>query len=205
MIMAGLRRFLLAGILAAAPLLAQESGGAPPDPNLGVWKWLNFAILAGLLFWIAIKQGGPALEARSKGIDEGLAAGEKAKAEAEARAAEVQAKLANLEKEIGAMQASAREERNREADRIRSDSQKEIARIQLQLEQETQSAAKMARLEVQRYAAKLAIDLAEQKVRARMTPDVQSALLESFLKDFPHGNSGNGAGSSGPEEPHSGK
>ncbi len=83
------------------------------------------------------------------------------------------------------MQTSAHEERNREADRIRSDSHKEIARIQLQLEQETLSAAKMARLEVQRYAAKLAIDLAEQKVRARMTPDVQSALLESFLKDFP--------------------
>jgi len=175
---------LFPGLL-AMPLLAQESGGALPDPNLEVWKWLNFVILAGLLFWIAIKQGGPALEARTKEIGEGLAAGEKAKAEADARAAEVQAKLANLEKEIGEMHATAREELNREADRIRNESQREIGRIRLQLEQETESAAKMAKLEVQRFAAKLAIDLAEQKVRARMTPDVQAALLETFVRDFP--------------------
>jgi len=183
-VMPALKRFLVAGILIAAPLLAEESGPAP-NPDLEVWKWVNFVILAGLLFWIAVKQGGPALQARTRDIGEGLAAGEKAKAEADVRAAEVQAKLANLEKEIAAMHASAREELNREADRIRSDSQKEIARVHQQLEQETESAAKLAKLEVQRYAARLAIDLAEQKVRARMTPDVQAALLESFLKDFP--------------------
>jgi F-type H+-transporting ATPase subunit b len=186
-----MRRLLFGLALLAAPVLAQESGGPPPNPDLEVWKWLNFVILAGLLFWIAIKQGGPALEARSKEIAEGLAAGEKAKAEADARAAEVQAKLANLEKEIAEMQTAAHVELNREADRIRTDSQKEIARIQMQLQQETESAAKLGKLEVQRYAAKLAIDLAEQKVMARMTPDVQAALLETFVRDFPRaGQSG---------------
>ena len=178
-------RLVLGVALLATPLLAQESGSAPPDPNLEVWKWLNFVILASLLFWIAIKQGGPALRARTGEIGEGLAAGEKAKAEADARAAEVQAKLANLEKEIAEMHAAARLELNREAERIRSDAQKEIALIHLQLDQETTSAAKMAKLEVQRFAAKLAIDLAEKKVRARMTPDVQAALLETFVRDFP--------------------
>jgi F-type H+-transporting ATPase subunit b len=182
--MPSFKRILFALTFAALPLLAEE-GGTPPSPDLVIWKWVNFVILAVLLAYIAVKAGGPALRARSKEIGEGLAAGEKAKADADARAAEVQAKLANLEKEIAAMHASAREELNREADRIRTDAGKEIARIQMQLEQETESAAKLAKLEVRRYAAKLAIDLAEQKVRARMSPDVQSALLESFLKDFP--------------------
>ena len=42
---------------------------------------------------------------------------------------------------------------------------------------EIESAGKQARLEVQRAAATLAIDLAEKKVRARMSPDIQAALL----------------------------
>jgi F0F1-type ATP synthase membrane subunit b/b' len=49
---------------------------------------------------------------------------------------------------------------------------------------EIESAGKQARLDVQRAAASLAIDLAEKKVRARMSPDVQSALLETFLKEL---------------------
>lgn len=182
--MRAVKRVAMGLTLAALPLLAQESG-ANENPDLPVWKWLNFVILACLLAWLVVKQGGPALDNRSKEIGEGLAAGEKAEAEAKARAAEVEAKLANLGKEIATMQANAREERTREAERIESDAQKEIGRIKYQIEQEIVSAGKMARLEVQRFAAKLAIELAEEKVRARMSPQVQDALLHNFLNDFP--------------------
>lgn len=181
--MAGLRRYLVGFALAAAPLLAAAPGGDSAD--LEVWKWVNFVILAVLIGWLVKKQGAPALAARSKEIGEGLAAGEKAKADAEARAAEVKTKLDSLETEIAAMQATARAERNREADRIRTEALKEIDRIHHQFEQDLESAGKLARLQVQHYAAKIAIDLAEQKVRARMSPDVQSALLRSFVDDFP--------------------
>lgn len=178
-----IRRYFLALALAALPAFAQESGGAE-KPSMLIWQVLNFLILAGLLGWFAVKQGGPLLAARSEEITEGLAAGEIAKAEADARAAEVEAKLGNLEKEINALRGSAKEERDREADRIRHDTEAEIARIHHQAEMEIDSAGKQARLEVQRAAAALAIDLAEKKVRARMSTDVQSALLETFLKDL---------------------
>ena len=145
---------------------------------------MNFLMLAGLLGWLVVKQGGPLLAGRSKEIAEGLAAGEKAKAEADARAAEVQAKLGNLETEIGVLRTQAREEREREAQRIRRDTQAEIARMHYQAEQEIESAGKAARLEVQRAAVVLAIDLAETKLRARMSPEEQSLLLQGFLKDL---------------------
>ena len=150
-----------------------------------LWQTLNFLILAGALGWLAVKQGGPLLAARSKEITDGLAAGEKAKTEADARAAQVQAKLANLEKEIVTMRAEAREEREREADRITRETQAEIARIHYQAEHEVESAGKQARMEVQRAAAKMAIELAETKVRARMSPEIQAALLHGFLADLP--------------------
>lgn len=178
-------RFLIGFVLLAAPVFAQEPGGGAEKPSMMLWQVLNFLIIAGLVGWIAVKQGGPLLAARSTEIKEGLAAGEKAKAEADARAAQVQAKLANLEKEIVAMRAGAKEEREREADRIRRETQTEIARIRYQAEHEIESAGKQARMEVQRAAAKMAMELAEKKVRARMSPEIQAVLLQGFLKDLP--------------------
>ncbi len=150
-----------------------------------IWEAINFAILVGLLGWLAVKQGGPLLRARSKEIMDGLAAGEKAKAEADARAAQVQAKLANLEKEIAALRTDAREEGEREADRIRRETKAEIDRIHVQAEHEIESAGKQARLEVQRAAAMLALELAETKVRSRMSPEVQAQLVMGFVTDLP--------------------
>lgn len=182
-----MRTSLFGLLLLALPALAQESGGGGEKPGMFVWNVLNFLILAGVIAWLVAKQVAPLLVKRSKVIAEGLAAGEKAKAEAELRAREVQAKLVNLEKEIAAMREAAREEREREADRILRDTQAEIARLHQQAELEIESAGKQARLDVQRAAALLAIELAESKVRARMSLDTQSALLESFLKDLAGG------------------
>lgn len=206
-----MKRFVAVGILALAlgtvPALAQEQGGsaraaeqtgnsgAEKPGSLSFWlhrhllvlQWVNFAILVGVLGWLASKQGGPFFAARARGISEGLAAGEKAKSNAAARARSVGERLANLKNEIAEMRASAREEREREADRIRRDTTADIARIRTHAEQELESAGKQARLDVQRFAAKLAIDLAEQKIRSRMSSEAQGALLDHFLRDLPDG------------------
>ncbi len=178
-----MRRFALGFAVLAAPVFAAEAGGAE-KPDMFIWQVANFLILAGLLGWLAVKQGGPLLAARSARIAEGLAAGERAKADADVRAAQVQAKLGGLEKEVAALRADAREEREREADRIRREGQAEIARIQYQAGQEIESAGKQARMEVQRAAVAMAVDLAERKVRARMSPELQSALLLGFVSDL---------------------
>jgi F-type H+-transporting ATPase subunit b len=171
-------------LLLALLLLAEEGGKAEPAM---IWKWLNFAILAGVLGYLISKHGGPLLAARSKQIQDGLAAGTKAQAEADARAAAVQAKLANLEGEVARMRAESRVEREREAERLRSEMERELGRIQQHAAQEIESAGKLARLEVQRFAAKMAIDLAERKVRARMSPEVEAALLGNFLEGLSNG------------------
>jgi F-type H+-transporting ATPase subunit b len=181
-----MKRYLVA-FLIAIPAFAQESGGGSEKPSLLLWQVLNFFILAGLLGWLVAKHGGPLLASRTKTISEGLAAGTRAKAEADARAAEVQKKLGNLEQEISALRTTALEERARETDRIHRETQAEIVRIQYQASVEIESAGKQARLDVQRAAAALAIELAEKKVLARMSPDVQSSLLQSFLKDLASG------------------
>jgi F-type H+-transporting ATPase subunit b len=153
------------------------------EPSL-IWTVLNFFILLGGLSWLAAKYGGPMLTARSKEISEGLAAGKKAEAEAHRRASEVQDRLANLEKEIAGLRDEAKAERDRETERIKRETQAEIARIHAQAEFEIESAGKRARVEVQRAAARLAVELAENKVRARMSPEVQSSLVQGFVSDL---------------------
>jgi len=153
-----------------------------------IWKWLNFAILLGVLGHLISKNLGPLLANRANEIQEGLAAGEKAKAAAGIRGAAVQAKLANLGSEVAEMQSAAKLELERESERRRQDTEREIGRIQQHAAQEIESAGKIARLEVQRFAAKVAIELAERKVRARMSPEVESALLGNFLDGLANGH-----------------
>ena len=187
--------------LTIAPAMAQQQGGSESartaeqtgnsgaeKPGMAIWQWINFAILVGILGWLAAKQGGPYFAGRAKGISEGLAVGEKARSDAEARARAVDERLANLKSEIAEMRSKAREEREREADRLRRDTQTEIARVRAHAEQELESAGKQARLDVQRFAAKLAIELAEQKIRSRMSSEAQGALFDRFLRDLPDGS-----------------
>ena len=148
-----------------------------------LWKWPNFLMLAGLLGYLIKKHGGPLLTARSQGIKESLEAGEKAKVEAEARAAAVQARIANLDREISELRTNSKAELEREADRIRRDAENELHRIEQHTAAEIVAIGKQAQNEVRQYAAKLALDLAEQKIRGRMTPDAQATLLHNFSND----------------------
>ena len=149
-----------------------------------LWKWPNFLLLAGLLGYLIRKHGAPLLVSRSQQIREGLEAGEKAKAEAEARAVVVQAKIANLGHDIAALRAAAHADLEREAERIRRDAEAEMSRIGQHTAMEIISIGKQTRLELRQFAAKLALDLAERKIRARMSPEVQSTLLHNFTGDM---------------------
>ncbi|MES1262367.1 MAG: ATP synthase F0 subunit B [Acidobacteriota bacterium] len=183
-----LATLLFAGALLATPVLAQEAehkgSEAAEQPSMELWKWANFAILAGILGYLISKNLGPVLVARSREIHEGLAAGERAKADADARSAAVMAKLSGLDQAIAQMQASAKEDQNREAARIQRETAAELARIRQHALLEIESAGKLARLEVRRQAAVAAIELAERKLRSRMSPDVQAALLRNFTGEI---------------------
>jgi len=186
---------LISGALLTAPLLVQpvlaaapESQAAEPkggekaegDPML-LWKCLNFAMLLGLLGYLVKKNLSPVLAERSVVIREGLAAGEAARAAADARALAVQAKLDGLGLAVEALRADARSDREREAARIRRETDAELSRLSVQAAREIESAGKLARLELQHHAARLAVELATQKIKGRMSGDVQAALMDNFI------------------------
>jgi F-type H+-transporting ATPase subunit b len=163
----------------------REAGEVSP-----IWAWANFAMLAAGLGYLVVKKGGPWFAARSLAIRKGIAEAEEIRAEAEARAADVDRRLAGLEAEIEALRGHARQEQAAEAERIRQQTAADLTRIQEHAAREIDAAGKTARIELKRYAAQLAVDLAEQKIRRQMTPGIQSALVENFVRDLDHPASG---------------
>lgn len=149
-----------------------------------LWKWPNFLLLAGLLGYLIKKHGAPLLQSRSEQIRRNLEAGQKAKVEAEAIAAGVQAKMANLERIISELREAAHADLEREAERLRAEAEAAMSRIEQHTAIEIVSIGKHTQIELRQYAAGLAMDLAERKIRERMSPDAQATLLDNFAGDI---------------------
>jgi F-type H+-transporting ATPase subunit b len=141
--------------------------------------------LSGLLGYLIAKQGGPWLASRSQAIRKGIAEAEEIRANAEKRAAQVDRKLAGLQTEIERVRADAHREQEAEAARIREQTAADLARLREHAAREIVASGKAARVELKRYAAQLAIDLAEQKIRRRMTAEMQAALVAGFPRNLP--------------------
>jgi F-type H+-transporting ATPase subunit b len=184
-------RLLILSLLAAAPAFAQEAAQEKTKSGLSpTWElillWVNFFVLIGGLAWLVKKYGAPFLAERSQKISQDIVEAARVRKDAEARSAEVDRRLANLESDLAAIRAESQQELKSQRRQAAERSAAEMAKIQAHADQEIAAAGKLARLELKRYSAELALTLAQQKIQARMTPDTQEALVRGFLKDLDH-------------------
>jgi len=178
---------LLAAMLVPAAV-AQEAEGKKPESfaeqhELAL-KWVNFLILAGGLGYLIGKSAGPFFAARTVKIREQLVMAEEARKDAERRMSEVDRRLASLEADIAALRVESQKEAQSESERMRQQTAAEIVKMGAHAQQEIAVAGKAARATLKRYSAELAIGLAEQKLRARITPETQAALVRGFVRDL---------------------
>jgi F-type H+-transporting ATPase subunit b len=176
-------RIVVIGIVFAVSAFAQETETS--DPSLG-WKWANFLILAAGLGYLIRKHAPAYFEQRSKEIRQGISEATQTKQEAEARVAAIEQRLAGLEGEIQELRSSAHEEISAEGGRISRETMHRLQRIQAQSAQEIELMSRAARDELRKYSAQLALDLAEQRIRTRMTKNVEDGLVDAFLEDLRH-------------------
>jgi|SRR5579862_979541 len=176
-----MRRVAIAMVLSAAALYAQEKPAAEPGMT---WKWINFSILAIALGYLCAKLFPPFFRSRTAEIQQGIREAQAIKKEAEARAAEMERRMAALGVEIEKFKTQANAEMKQEGERIGEDTKRQVARLEQQAKAEIETAGKIARRELQAYAAKLALDLAEQRVRERLDAGADALLVSDFIKDL---------------------
>jgi F-type H+-transporting ATPase subunit b len=180
-------RILALAAVCSLPLVAQhEASGheAQNEDKTTFWKLANFAILAGLAGYLIYKKGGGFFTGRTGEIRKGLEEAAKLKAEAEARYQEVERRLSNLGVEIEALRERALQESSAETTRLREETDRELEKIHAQARQEILAAAKAARQRLRAYSAELAVGLAAGKIRDRLTPETDHALVASMVRDL---------------------
>jgi len=158
---------------------AAETG----DPWIA-WKWINFAILVAGLGYLIGKTAPAYFKSRSDDIQRALAEAMREIKDAEAKAADLELRLAGIQTEVENLRNEARTEMAAEGERIRIETERHLKKIQEQAGQEITLMARGARDDLRKYSAGLALDLAEQRIRSRMTPSTQEALVDGFVHDM---------------------
>ena len=180
-----LARFGLFFLLAAAPAFAEEAKQSPADAPIGqVFRWINFAIVLGLLIY-GFRKALPYFRTHAEEISQKIAEGARAREAAEKRRSEAQAKLAN----IGT--GSRRNARWRRSGRqhwkltvFAALARAEAENIERAAQAEIAAAERAARLELKALAARLAIERAEALLRQELTPKAESALFRTFVAEL---------------------
>jgi F-type H+-transporting ATPase subunit b len=185
------RTLLMAGVLfvvlfTAGAVRAEKEGGtnAQTQSAQEIFKWINFAIVAGVVIWVFGKALPPKFRANAESIHAAIAKATAAKAEADALLRDAESKLANLEKEVAELRERAKREGLAEIERLQAATQSDEEKIAAAAKAEIAAAERAARQELKKLAAKLAVDGAGSLLAKQLTPQVQENLVSEFVKSL---------------------
>ena len=139
---------------------------------------LNFAVIAGFLFWAARKYLPRVFRDRTISIQRAMEEARRASEDANRRLSDIESRLSRLGDEIAAMRANAETDVAAEEARIKAAAEADARKIVESAEQEIAAAAKAARRDLTTYAADLAISLAKKQIH--VDPGTDSSLVRSF-------------------------
>jgi len=163
---------------------AEEGTSATTERATEIFKWINFAIVAGLVYWVFGKLLPPIFRKNAETIGSAITKATSAKAAADAQLRDAETKLANLQKEVTELRVVAERESAAEVERIRSATRSDMQKIAAAAKAEIEAAERAARLELKALAARLAVDGAETLLVKQLTPQAQESLISSFVKSL---------------------
>ena len=175
--------FTLTFAVASARAVEEGTGGnAKQEHAAEIFKWINFAIVAGGLGYVFLKITPPKFRQHAADISSAITKATAAKAEADKQLKDAEGKLARLQQEVAQLRATGEQDAKAEAERIRNATQSDAAKINVAAKAEIEAAERAARLELKAITANLAVDGAESLLAKQLTPQTQEALLANFVK-----------------------
>ena len=169
-------------LLLVAITARAEEASASQQASENLFKWINFALVAGVVLWLCLKKGPAFFSRRADAIGSAIQKSTEAKKLADQHLNDAEIKLQNLEKEVAELRASAERESAAEAERIRKHTQSDALKIDAAAKAEIAAAERAARLELKALAANLAVSGAESLLAQQLTPAAQESLINNFVK-----------------------
>ncbi len=163
---------------------AEQSGNTTTERANEIFKWINFAIVAGLIAWVFLKLTPPFFRKNAENINSAITKATAAKAEADRQLREAEQKLARLQQEVAQLRATALQEAAAEAERLRAITQNDVQKVGLAAKAEIEAAERAARLELKVIAANLAVYGAVSLLVKELTQQAQASLMAAFVKSL---------------------
>jgi len=145
-------------------------------------KTVNFIILFGGLTYLLHKPIRSFLEKRAQDIQSSLKEAADSRKDAEQKLKEIERRLAGLEKEIEIVMKEAENEGRREKEETLQRAQRETERIKYFAKQEIDAIIRSRIRELREYSAALATALAEERIKRKMSPELQSLLINRSIE-----------------------
>lgn len=144
-------------------------------------KAFNFAVFAGLLFFLLKGALSSAFKARAQELKDQLAQAERDKAEAEAQMRDLEQRMGQLQQELDGLLARAQEEAGAEKTRILEAARMEADQILAQARQDIAHHHRLAEQELRALVAQLAVEGAEARLRGQVQGDLAARVLDRSI------------------------
>jgi len=176
-------------VLCVVPIFAQGEGhGAEHETSkfLGIpswiWKFVNMIAFLGVLGWFIGKPIKNALAARNEQVKREAEEARERRAKADQMAADIQARLTQLEDDVRQIRERAQSEGERQKRELIAAAEAEAQKILAGARGEVDNRLKHARHELTEYAGQLASERAEQILREKTTDADRQKLFRDSLK-----------------------
>ncbi len=168
-------------VVSAAPEEGEAAAEGEGHGQETIYRWINFALLAGGLFYILRKPMAAFFSDRSASIRKSLEEGRKALEASQAQLKAVEEKLQHLDAEIAEFKLAAAREMGEERERMRQATAQEADKMLQATRTQMDTATKAAQLELRLYTTQLAVELAEELIRQRLDDTARQRLVSQFL------------------------
>ncbi len=183
------RRVLLIALFAAAPVLlvmapgAMAAEAAHPAFN---WKkeafrYVNFLVVVGVLWWLLKDRVPKFFDDRRAKIDQAIKEANASKSKADERRAEYEAKIAQVEQEIAAIDAEQARRVEEMRDELARATEAAAGRVSQEAEERIAAELDQARAGLQREASMLALEIAEELIKKRVKKKHHRKLFEETV------------------------
>jgi F-type H+-transporting ATPase subunit b len=145
-------------------------------------KVINFTVLFGGLFLILRKPVKNYLEQRVKKEDFSIKEAMETRNESEEKLKSALSRLDVLSEKVRAIKDEAEQDGEKQKEKILESAQKEADRLKDMSKQEIESIYASVMKELRSYAAEVTIEEAAKRIKQRMTPKIQSAIIDRSIE-----------------------